>query len=63
MLKNAEIRVYKDKAIERFKEVFTGFDPPKIVVVPTFKRQAVIWQLSLAIQMFPMNVLPKAQSM
>ena len=41
MLKNAEIRVYKDKAIERFKEVFTGFDPPKIVVVPTSKRQAV----------------------
>lgn len=41
MLKIAEIRVYKDKAIERFKEVFAGFDPPKIVVVPTSKRQAV----------------------
>ena len=41
MLKIAEIRVYKDKAIERFNEVFTGFELPKIVVVPASRRQAV----------------------
>lgn len=37
MLKITDIRIYVDKAQKRFIEVFMGFDPPKIVVVPTPK--------------------------
>ena len=41
MLRITEIKIYGDKAIERFKELFIGFEPPKIVVVSASKRQAV----------------------
>lgn len=41
MLKITEIRIYIDKAQKRFIEIFIGFEPPKIVVVPASKRQAV----------------------
>lgn len=41
MLNITKIKIYVDKAKKRFIEIFTGFDPPKIVVVPTSKRQAV----------------------
>lgn len=41
MLRITEIKIYGDKAIERFKELFIGFEPPKIVVVSASRRQAV----------------------
>ena len=41
MLNITEIKTYINKADERFKEVFTDFEPPKIVVIPASKRQDV----------------------
>lgn len=37
----AEIKTYINKANELFEKVFIGFKPPKIVVVPASRRQAV----------------------
>ena len=41
MLNITEIKTYITKAIDRFNEVFIGFEPPKIIVVPASRRQAV----------------------
>ena len=41
MLNITEIKTYIAKAVERFNEVFIGFGPPKIVVIPASRRQAV----------------------
>ena len=41
MLNITEIKTYIKKATERFQKVFTDFEPPKIVVVPASRRQAV----------------------
>ena len=41
MLNITEIKTYINKATERFQKVFTDFEPPKIVVVPASRRQAV----------------------
>ena len=41
MLNITEIKTCINKAIERFRKVFTDFEPPKIVVVPASKRQVV----------------------
>ena len=41
MLNISEIKTYISKAVDRFNEVFIGFEPPKIVVVSASRRQAV----------------------
>lgn len=41
MLNITEIKTYINKAIERFRKVFTDFEPPKIVVVSVSRRHAV----------------------
>ena len=41
MFNITEIKTSINKAIERFQKVFTDFEPPKIVVIPASKRQAV----------------------
>lgn len=41
MLNVTEIKTYINKAVEHFEKVFKDFEPPKIVVVPASRRQAV----------------------
>ena len=41
MLNMTEIKTYINKAVGRFEKSFTSFEPPKIVVVPASRRQAV----------------------
>jgi len=41
MLNISEIKTYINKAIERFNEIFPGIEPPKVVVIPASRRQAV----------------------